>query len=149
MSNYIANINGYSIGGNNFDCEWVINPVLLASDVTWGATSVTSYNLSSYIPSNGYDYLVAFGGWSRTPSGSGNTIIRVMSGSRTYANAYAYGCRMMIAEYHSTSSYICSGNLIIPIFSNSRYVTVANTASNATGSSGFYIIGYRRLGTNT
>lgn len=148
MTDYIANINEYPIGGDNFDCEWVIKLKYFANGVEYAKNSVTTYSLANYLPDDTYDYMVAFSGWGRTPSGSGSCTIRVMTGTQDYTDTFAYGCRMMITEYHSTSSYTCSGNLAIPIFANDRNVTIANTASNATGGCGFYALAYRRLGTN-
>ena len=152
MPNYIAKISAnsstYQIGGSNFDGQWVFSTLSLLDSATIAKTTRTTYSLASYLPNDGCNYIVAFGGWGRTPSGSGSCIIRVMSGTQTYENVLMYGCRMMITEYHSTSSYICSGNLEIPIFASDRNVTIANTASNATGACGFYAIAYRKLGTN-
>lgn len=148
MTDYIANINEYPIGGDNFDSQWTLKFLYFANGTDYGANSVTTYDLSSYLPNDNFDYEIAFSGWGRTPSGSGNVNIRVMTGNRTYTEVYNYGCRMMTTEYHSTSTYKCSGNLIIPIFANNRYVSVANTSSNSAGGSGFYALGYRRLGTN-
>lgn len=148
MPNYIAKINSYTIGGINFDGQWVFSYVPLLDSATIAKTTSTTYSLS-FLPNDGCNYMVAFGGWGRTPSGSGSCIIRVMSGTQTYSNVVLYGYRMMTCEYHSTSSYVCSGNLEIPILASDRNVTVANSASNATGTCGFYVIAYRRLGTNT
>ena len=148
MTDYIANINTYKIGGDNFDGQWVLSSIILAQNVTYSATSKVPYDLSSYLPNDNFVYLVAFSGWGRTLSGSGSCTIRVMSGSPLYDDIKKYGCRMMTTEYHSTSSYTCSGNLILPIYPTLRYVSLANTASTATGNCGFYATGYRRLGTN-
>ena len=147
-TNIIKNINNYPIGGDNFDGQWVLLDTTLASNVTYAKTSKTTYPLSSYLPNDGYDYMVAFSGWGRTPSGSGGCTLRLMSGTQTYDSTLKYGCRWQMTEYHSESSYASSGNLMIPIFASDRNITLANTASNATGNCGLYAMAYRRLGTN-
>lgn len=147
-TNLIKNINGYTIGGYNFDGEWTLSILKLMQSETLYAYSKVTYNLSSYLPNDGADYMVAFGGWGSTPSGSGECNYYLMGGTQTYNDTVKWGCRMMRTEYHSTSSYICSGNLMIPISASDRKVNIANGASNTTGSSGLYAIGYRRIGTN-
>ena len=145
-NNIVKNINDYNIGGFNFDDQWIYSRVTLF-ETTFAKNSATTYSLSNYLPNDNYTYLVSFGGYSRTPSGSGQTNIRLCPKEVTYANGLLYGAAIMSTEYHSSSTYACSGNVTIPIFSD-RKVTVINQAGNTTGTTGMYMIAYRRLGTN-
>lgn len=147
-TNIVKNINSYQIGGYNFDGQWICKQEFMCNGVNLAKNSATTYSLSNYLPNDGYDYLVAFSGWGRTPSGSGSAIYRIMQGTQTYADVVSYGARMMMTEYHSTSTYSCDNNVTLPIFANDRNITFVNSASNATGASGLYAVAYRRLGTN-
>ena len=150
--NYIEKISAdntdYTIGGANFDGPWVLDYYIPANAVTYAKNSATTYSLESFLPDDGADYLVSFSGWGRTPSGSGNCIYSLASGTKTYSEVEAGKTFIMRTEYHSTSTYACSGNVRIPIYANDRNVTIANLSSNATGSSGLYISAYQRIGTN-
>jgi hypothetical protein len=136
------------LGGKNFDGQWTLSYKSLSANVTYTKNSVTTYSLADYLPDDGYDYMVSFGGWGATLTSTSITSLRLLSGTQTYDKAFPYGCRMMATEYHSTSYYVCSGNLMIPIFANDRNVTIAQTENYNTGDCGLYALAYRRIGTN-
>ena len=67
-------------------------------------------------------------GYSATPSGSGSCIVKIASGNKTYAQVDALNTYLMRTEYHSTSTYMCAGN--IQLIDDTGYLTVANCSSN-------------------
>lgn len=149
MTNYISNINNNKfICGENFDDRWFVIGSTFLNGYQFSSESIQQCDLSSYLPNDNYIYMVSFGGYGRTPSGSGKCVIRVLTGKHTYNETKLYGIRMMMSEYHSTSTYSCSGNILIPVFPEDRWVTVANASTTSTGNCGFLAIAYRRLGLN-
>lgn len=72
---------------------------------------------------------VTITGYSATPSRSGSCIIKIAPGSRTYNYVDTLNSYFMRTEYHSTSTYMCAGN--IRLFDNDGYFTIANCSSNA------------------
>lgn len=147
-SNVISNINNNPVGGNIADGKWVISNNNLAYGITMSKNSIVTYSLANYLPDDDCDYMVSITGYGRTLSGSGASYYYIMPGTQTYDTVIRYGCAFMMTEYHSTSTYACSGNLMLPVYANDRNITIANNANYTTGATGFYAIAYRRMGTN-
>ena len=147
-SNVIKNINSATIGGDIVDGTWVISHYDLSGTITMTKNSIRTFSLENYLPDDGYDYMVSISGYGRTQSGSGAAYYYIMPGTQTYDTVIRYGCSFMMTEYHSTSTYACSGNLMLPVYANDRNVTLANYAGYTTGNTAISAVAYRRIGTN-
>lgn len=127
----------YKIGGSIADGSWHLSYYSLASGVTLKSGTEYSYSLSSYLPNDGYDYMVLFSGWGRTgTSSSNNCNLTLQCGSGLY--------KFMRCGYHSESSYICASNIMIPVYSSSKTVILTN-GSGTSGACGLYALAYRRI----
>lgn len=130
------------------DGQWVYKNTSLGSSVTWNTSShknAKDYSLSSYLPNDGQKYEVIVRAQGTTTSTSGKFIaISIYSDILT---APIYVCR---CKTRSSSSVICSGNIIIPV-GTGRKITVAGVGSEASADGTYDIacMGYRRIGTNS
>ncbi len=150
MTDYISNIKvnnvAYSIGGNNFDGDWIGSNFTIVSDSTLSGNSCTPYSLSSYLPDDGYDYEVMFWGGSTSQATSGRLCaVTLLSGSTTAAT----GFRLGMCNARTAATVFCGGSAIIPIFASSKYVSVYIQGSSY-NNTGVWVkaTGYRRIGTN-
>ena len=152
MTNYIQNINGYDIGGVNFDGVWTYtdpNNYVFFAATTFTANKYVTYSLANILPDDNYTYLCLFDCYIRTGSTSGNnTSAIIFSGTNTDTTTGAWA-QIAGARTRSSSNRSAGGCCILPIFPNDRNVTFKNeTSSGTSGNCGFYCKMYRRVGTN-
>jgi len=149
ISNYISTVNGYKIGADRFDGQFVIANSQLRAGSTMAASECEAYDLSNYLPADDNDYMVDLVAYGRTASSSGTWYWWVGSGRIAAADIESKAFPMMASDYHSESTYSCSNSISIPIYANDRKVTFAVTgAQKTTGNCGFNALGYRRIGKN-
>lgn len=125
---------------SSVDGQWVNANFEIASGVTYTGTSVT-YDLSSYLPNDGYNYEVIFSGNVTTGSATGNIArLRIRT---DIVDSATFLCAI---QTRSNSSVQSGGSVVLPVGSG-RTVTVYQISSD-TGSYYLNADGYRRLGTN-
>lgn len=125
------------------DGQWISEHYSVASGVDLPATSPLIYDLSSYLPNDGYCYEVLFG--------------MIITTSPT-SNSYAKGrlstdlmpqdvvmCSNRVAS-NSTLGTIAEGNAILPVGLD-RTVSIQEHDNNS-GKTSVSAYGYRRIGTN-
>lgn len=140
-SDYISNINSYPIGGNNFGGQWVFAYKNLINGTALNAETKYTYDLSDYLPDDGYDYEVLLSDCSAyTPASSGGT-------ARLYArNTDGLGVQLLCAITRTNSTEVSINNLIMPI-STDRQLIIENS-NTKTGNVYIHLYGFRRIGTN-
>ena len=136
--------NNIDIGGHNINGEWIkSNTRLWGGNMTAG--QVVTVSLADIIPNDGYDYEIQLCDWINTGTTSGNEVKIFI-----YPTTSASGDRICIDKVRTrtASSRFSSGNAIIPIKANNRNITIKNETSVTSGICGFFILEYRRIGTN-
>lgn len=123
------------------DGQWVNEPKAICSSVTIASSNV-DYDLSDYLPSDGYNYEVIFSGNVTTGTTSGQYINLYINSSIVTTNVPVCGARTRTA-----SSMTSVGSTNIPIGTN-RIVTVAGNTTAGGGTYALTAVAYRRLGTN-
>lgn len=122
------------------DGQWVSKVSRLANGTTIPTSTNITYDLSSYLPNDGYIYEVCATGSVTSGSTSGNYAgINLQSD----ISSDMYLC---YARTRASGTVISAGTLIIPV-GNARTLTVfAN--SSFVGTFNLWVKGYRRIGTN-
>ena len=140
-----VNASNLSVTGQKvFDGQWIDSHIDIEDSYTAAPTATpTEYNLSSYLPNDGYNYEVLFTAFVRTGSTSGNYILLPLrSDITTSFNSYIAGA----STRTSSTQYGC-GSLILPI-GTGRTLTVRASSDNK-GDYRLYAVAYRRIGTNS
>ena len=132
------------IGGEQFDGQWVWKSQKLAYNVTINSKATLTYDVSSYLPDDGYAYELLFGDCqANTGATSGNNALILAITDMTVNNVRLMGKNTRTASTETT----LNGCIVIPVH-RERKVYIYNSANqNATN---LYVIlkAYRRLGTN-
>lgn len=133
-----------TIGGDQFDGQWVKSVKTLLSNVSLAASGSQTIDLSTYLPDTTHRWEVIFEVRGNTGTTSGNTI-RLLLGSTTSGNAYYrdWACRT-----RTSSSEYTGGSASIVINAGEAKVVIQNTENSA--ASAVYVIAshYRCLGWN-
>lgn len=124
------------------DGQWVVKKFILASGQTIDNTTNITYDLSEYLPNDGYGYEVMFYGNASTVA-TDNAYVTI-----NLTNDYNLGITVARARARSNASYQAASTCILPI-GVGRFVTLGSeTSENHKGSVNVYALAYRRLGTN-
>lgn len=139
----------YPIGGNSFKGQFVPLNVELAEGSTISANTSRDYDISSYLPDDGYDYEVLIGTSVHTPNTSGSTanctILTMPSVGTSDGNAFWwYGGE---ATTRANIFNLAYGSVYCYVPNSYKHVIVRNSASY-TGTYYVKLIGYRRVNTN-
>ena len=133
------------------DGQWVMTKAFtLASEVAVNKnTTELTYDLSDYLPNDGYNYEVIFEATAITGDISGQYMfVRLLT---DYAKAMGQVAGVYLCNNRTrSSSYVnMAGNATLPV-GNGRSVTVGfyQTSDNFNGSFNLWVVGYRRIGTN-
>lgn len=152
MVDYIEKINDISIGGYQFDGtrDDTITTLNNGSTFTMAAGATRTFDVSSLIPNDGYDYFCTFDGYLYTGTSSGNSAdMQIYSGSSASnpnSNFYRRLCR---AVTRHSSAQFAAGTIEILIRHTDKKITIYNGDSNGTsGNMQFRLTSYRRVGTN-
>lgn len=132
------------IGGEQFDGQWVWKSQNLAYNVTINSKATLTYDISSYLPDDGYAYELLFGDCqANTGATSGNNAFIWARTDMTVHNVRLMGKNTRTASTEVT----LNGCIIIPVHRERKVYIYNYSEQNATG---LYVIlkGYRRLGTN-
>lgn len=130
-----------STGQKVIDGQWVYNKTQIANN-THLTTTAQTYDMSSYLPNDSYDYEVLLGGSVTSGSSSGNRgYITLKSDISSYVE-------LAYAQTRSNSTITAYGNCIIAV-STGRTLTIAGITSPNNSTFILYIEGYRRIGTNS
>ena len=123
------------------DGAWVNKYLAICSSVTISDSNV-NYDLSDYLPNDGYNYEVIFAGNVTTTSTSGAYVNLYIKSSVITTNVGICGTRT-----RTTSAMTAVGSAMIPIGTN-RVVTVGGLGTAGGGTYALNAVGYRRIGTN-
>lgn len=149
MVDYIEKINDISIGGYQFDGKRddTITTLNKGNTFTMTAGSTKTFDVSSLLPNDNYDYMCTFDGYLYTGTTSGNTAdmqIRSGDSSSSGTNFYRRLCR---AVTRHSSAQFAAGTIEIPILRSNRNITIYNgDGSGTSGNMQFRFTSYRRIG---
>ena len=150
LSNIAVNDNGSvverPIGGEQFDGGWESYQVALAAAGTLAAGASATYDISSHIPNDGYDYECLFDAHGETNGTTGaNLQLRVEQGTSASGTS-----RLVLYRINPSGGAVRDGKqFTIPILaSREKKVTVYNSASQATGNFRVFLRARRRMGNN-
>lgn len=124
------------------DGQWVASPLALAEGTSNPTSTAISYDLSSYLPNDNYNYEVIVAGLVYTGTTSGNAARLTLYTDIITTSTYICGCNTRTA-----STQRAYGSMIMPVGSE-RTLTVGTYDSN-TGTFHLNLRGYRRIGTNS
>ena len=122
------------------DGQWVSKVSRLANNTNAPTSTNITYDLSSYLPNDGYIYEVWVTGSVTTGSTSGN-YAGIDLQSDISGDMY-----LCYARTRASGTVISAGTLIIPV-GNGRTLTVL-ASSSFVGTFNLWVKGYRRIGTN-
>jgi hypothetical protein len=151
MTNYIskvkANNTTYTVGGDNFDGQWVENGHQILSNVTLAGGKFFTYSLANYLPDDEYVYEVIFEGTTRSVATSGKVAqLTLIPGTVTTAEQ---GWRLDKLTARTAAAVFSGGTAIIPIYPDDRNITVWTQESNSNNTNThFNATAYRRVGKN-
>ena len=148
-SGYISAVNGYKIGADRFDGQFIRANASFFVGRVMTANECGVYDLSNYLPNDDNDYMVDITAYGRTASSAGTWYWWTGTGTISAADVENKAFPMMASDYHIEKTYICSNSISIPIYANDRNITFAVTGTQkTTDNCGLYVLGYRRIGKN-
>ena len=152
MVEYISKINinnkDIEFGGYNFDDKWIYKYYNILGSAFQIATGDTkTFDLSSYLPNDGYDYEVKFDAMARTGTTNGNQVdIRLYSGSstsgsymsarmgrvvtRTASDRQTGGCCILVIKSSDKKNIVIGGNNFDGKWINSYKAILNNVSLN-------------------
>ena len=130
----------YTIGGDNYYGQWVLP---LKSDNiftdTFGGNASKTYDISSWLPDDNYDYDIQISGYVRTGSKSGYAAsVDIITDTGVL--------KIARENTRSSSNHIGAGGGILRIPADNRIITVKNYDTHTTGTCGASISMIRRVG---
>jgi hypothetical protein len=127
------------INSDRFDGAWVSKNIALAGS---GGASFSSsnvvYDLSEYLPNDGYNYEVIVSSYISTAAKSGSYACVYIGSDIMTSSIYLSACITRTSSNAQTA-----GSVVCPV-GYGRYIFVEGTSSS--GSYSLYVRGYRRLG---
>lgn len=126
-----------------YDGQWVNSYVRLANNVTAPTSTDLEFDLSSYLPNDGYDYECIFYALGTTAAAANSYSIVSIYTDITHV---VMVCYTRVAS-GSSNAIRTSGNAILPV-GTGRKVSIEAQSTN-TGTVSLYVSGYRRIGTNS
>ena len=140
----VATIETTKANRTDVDGRWIAKFLQLANNVTLtNSTGVLRYDLSNYLPNDGFDYEIKFSAVVTTGTASGDYINLYLKSDILPDNTGVTGART-----RTTQNMSSTGNVDMPI-GTQRYIEIASLSSaNANGVFSLNANGYRRLGKN-
>ena len=143
------NIEGSTIevNGNDLtkiiDGQWVPVNITVAENITYPTEAEAEYDLSSFLPTDTYDYEVLIRGYVK-PSATANKYVNLYIGSPLL------GIKAGITGTRTQGAYVAEnvGSCIIPVDTTRKIQVATSTSANAEGSYTIWACAYRRIGTN-
>lgn len=129
----------------NFDGQWVHSKsYLISSTTSLDAQTSRSFDLSSYLPNDNYQYEVIVSVTGTTSTTSGQTF-NTWFKSDIFTNTYSFvGTRVTT---RTASSMTSGATVAIPV-GTGRSIAIYNGSSAAGSITELWLSGYRRIGTN-
>lgn len=121
------------------DGQWVSKSFTVTESIT--ASMDKTFDISSYLPTDGYNYEVIISGYGNTGTTSGNSLVVSVATDIIQTGQYIICCRT-----RTTSGVNAGSTMILPVGSR-RTLRVRNGDTAAT-SGNITLRGYRRIGTN-
>lgn len=146
MVNYIERIQFDNapcvLGGDVFDGQWINTYTTLANNISMNAKTTVTFDMSTLLPNDNYDYLCNFMAVCVTGAVASNTgCVYIKYKGTHFRLCYA------VTRVANTSHQI--GNCLIPILNGERTIEITNPDANATQTGVYvYLRNYRRMGTN-
>lgn len=152
MVNYISKIKTLSgeqeIGGYNFDGQWVLKTGSMCSGVTLAGNSQVVYDVSSYLPNDGYDYELHLMATANCPAASGQMAsVYLYSGDSTSDYDFTAGAVGMVMSKHAVLQEFAQ-SAFLPVKASRKKIVVVNGHSYNANALSIYFKGYRRIGKN-
>ena len=130
----------YTIGGDNYYGQWIL-PIKsdnIFTD-TFGGNVSKTYDISSWLPDDNYDYDIQISGYVRTGSTSGYAAsVDIITDTGVL--------KIARENTRSSSNHIGAGGGILRIPADNRIITVKNYDTHTTGTCGASISMIRRVG---
>ena len=123
----------------NIDGQWVRQSYSICSDFTSPTTDV-EFDLSGYLPDDGYNYEVLFTGYGQTGTTSGS--IMRLTIVTTYGSAY-----LVYIRTRTTSLVNGAGSATLVVGADRKVSLIGHTGNS--GNVNLVATAYRRLGTNS
>ena len=146
----------------NVDGQWVVKHQELAINVSVTKTSTFEYGLTTnagattsnfdYLPSdsNIYNYDVLVCGETKTASTSGDFCAIKLQSSVISSSDSSISVGICGTQTRSSSTTIALGNAIIPVGTDGKLTYVTGSTNNSfKGTITIWLVGYRRIGTNS
>lgn len=143
MIDYISKINDLPIGGTQFDGDWTKVNSWLSTAFTMTANSTKTFDISTLIPDDGFDYEVQFSIYTNSSGTSGFPALYIKQGTTAhYDQLIAY-----VGSSSAGTDFSCE-NFILPILSSGvKKITIY--ASSAVGNTRIGICAIRRMNNNS
>ena len=131
--------NKVDINSDRFDGPWVSKHIsLVGSEGASFSSSNVVYDLSEYLPNDGYNYEVIVSSYINTAAKSGSYACVYIGSDIMTSSIYLGACIT-----RTSSNAQAAGSVVCPV-GYGRYIFVQGT--NASGSYSLHVNGYRRLG---
>jgi hypothetical protein len=133
-------------GKKVLDGQWVLpSSSSVADEVSANGSTDLAFDVSSFLPNDGYDYDVLISCIATTGSTSGNYVpVYVYSDLNSGTGRYICVCR---PRTRASSSVFGGGSTTIPVGTGRKLYLIRSTNYNGTVS--IDLRGYRRIGTNS
>ena len=124
------------------DGQWVSKVSRLANGTTIPTSTNITYDLSSYLPNDGYIYEVWVTGSATTGSTSGNHVFLELRSDILDDLLLCY------AYTRASGSVIATGTTVVSVGNARTLTVVASSSASIVGTFNLWVKGYRRIGTN-
>lgn len=143
MTDYISKIatpdgEMRTIGGDFLSAEWTLYRTVLFFG-SLDAKSTTNLDLTTVIPSDGFQYELLLDVIAVTSSNQDNKYISIELDSVKFGEIRTYNTSSLVSEHTG----------ILPLTADNRNIKLDNTGDGGTSAVQIYLRAYRRLGTNT
>ena len=153
IQNIQVNSTNYPIAGYNFDGEWVVANVNLKGSISTISTStVKTFDLSSILPNDSYDYMISVIFSGTTTSTSGNYFCAyIASGTQTTVHTSDTNDNLWVriceTRTRTSSTRSAGGTVAIPLKNNARTFSISIGGNTCTVGT-IWLSGYKRIGKN-
>lgn len=136
------------IGGKNFNGSWTMKTYAVCSNYTLAGSGQVVYDISSYLPNDGYDYEIYLMATGNCPASAGKTAsVYLYSGASTSDYDFTLGAIGAALSRHSVMQEFAQSG-VLPVKSNRKKIVIYNGHANDASGVYVYLKGYRRIGKN-
>ena len=126
------------------DGGFVTNRVVIASGVAT-SSSDTTYDISGYLPNDGYNYDVLITGYAAPSSSAVQKFVSINLRTDIITENVGVTQGRCQVSGKAADNY---GSIWLPVGQERKVIAATNTSSNYSGTYSLILLGYRRLGTN-